>query len=107
MNGGSVTSRSACGLDCSFSTRETTSPEPASTRLTAIPVSCVNLSNVVLYHEPRPSALYTVMVFAPAEPVDPVPPHAAVRAVVSAVTTIAVVRRNLRGFMGSLLCSAM
>jgi len=29
MNGGSVTRRSACGLDCSFSTRETTSPDPA------------------------------------------------------------------------------
>ena len=57
MNGGSVTRRSACGLDCSFSTRDTTSPEPASTRLTAMPVSLVNLSNWLLYQVASPSAL--------------------------------------------------
>ena len=57
MNGGSVTSRSACGLDCSFSTRDTTSPEPASTRLTLMPVSSVNFSNWPSYQVASPSAL--------------------------------------------------
>src|ERR1700727_1490476 len=76
MNGGSVTSRSACGLDCSFSTRETTSPEPASTRLTLMPVLLVNASNWGLYQVASPSALYTVTVPALPEPEDPVPPHA-------------------------------
>src|ERR1700712_1179514 len=76
MNGGRVTSRSACGLDCSFSTRETTSPEPASTRSTLMPVFLVNASNCVLYQVARPSALYTVTDPALPDPDDPVPPHA-------------------------------
>ena len=47
----------AWGFDCSFSTRDTTSPEPASTRFTEMPVSLVNLSNWDSYQVARPSAL--------------------------------------------------
>src|SRR6478609_6681167 len=98
MNGGSVTRTSACGLDCSFSTRDTTSPEPASTRLTAMPVSLVNLSNWLLYHVASPSAALTVRV-SPLDPDDPVPPQAAVMAVAIAKTTIAAARKNWCSFM--------
>lgn len=99
MNGGSVTSRSACGLDCSFSTRDTTSPEPASTRLTLMPVSSVNRRNVLSYQLARPSALYTVSVVPSPEPEVPVPPQAAVRVARAATETVA---RAVRSFMFSL-----
>src|SRR6185295_2833375 len=96
MNGGSVTRTSACGLDCSFSTRDTTSPEPASTRLTLMPVSLVNFSNWPLYQVASPSALYTVSVSPPPEPDEPVPPHAVI---VTAAAAREIAATVLRSFM--------
>ena len=93
MNGGSVTRRSACGLDCSFSTRDTTSPEPASTRLTAMPVSLVNLLELALVPVGEAVGAVDGQGLAVSDPEDPVPPHAAVMAVAIATAAIAAVRR--------------
>src|SRR6201999_3852251 len=64
MNGGRVTSTSACGLEASLATRSTTPPEPPSTYCTLMPVALVKASNSVWYQfgvpSCRPSALYTV-----------------------------------------------